>query len=57
MWSSSPIIAMFGTDKVAKASKGPPVVKEYLKKDGTRGYTGDGKKLKQTEQLDLHYGS
>ena len=40
---------MFRTDKVAKAASGPPVVKAYVKKDGTRGYTVDGKKLKQTE--------
>ena len=49
LWSNNRVIAMFRTDKVAKAASGPPVVKAYVKKDGTRGYTGDGKKLKQTE--------
>ena len=49
LWSNNPICRLFRTDKVAKVSSGQAVVKKYLKKDGTTGYHGMGKSLKQTE--------
>lgn len=51
LWSCSPIISLFRTDKIAKVSKEPAVVKKYVKNDGSMGYTGVGKRLKETEQL------
>lgn len=55
LWSCSPIIGLFRTDKIVKVSKEPAVVKKYLKKDGSTGYTGVGKRLKETEQLAFHH--
>ena len=55
LWGNNPIVRLFRTDKVAKTASGPAVVKSYLKKDGTRGYSGDPKRLKKTEQLDCTY--
>ena len=59
LWSNNPIIRMFSTDKLAGhklhlLATAPPIVHRYKKKDGTTGYSG-GKRLKQTEQLDLQY--
>lgn len=59
LWSNNPIIRLFSTDKLAghklhQLATAKPVVKRYIKKDGTTGYSGS-KHLKQTEQLDLQY--
>ena len=55
IWGNNPIVRLFRTDKMAKTASGPAVVKSYVKKDGTRGYSGDPKRLKKTEQLDCKY--
>ena len=53
VWSNSPAVRVFATDKLAKQTvKNPPTCKRYESKSGKKGYTAT-KQLKKTEQLGL----